>query len=118
LIENEAEGMEVPKRLKRRESSISKSNKKADHKHIYKECLLTVEDRKRPYRAIYCIKCGKIENIYLTELEKVYVGEDMYRCVLGAQEVYDKYKDLEKFSVKDIWQKYLPIESIKDKENK
>ena len=31
---------DIPKYLKSTESSISKSNRKSKHKHIYKECLI------------------------------------------------------------------------------
>lgn len=67
--------------------------------------MITGSD-KRPNRASYCKICGKIDNVAFFETEKTEYGT--YR-VLHAEEVYKKYKDLEKIHIDGIWQKYVPI---------
>lgn len=98
---------DIPKHRKKKESSTSKSNSKSKHKHDYfKECLLITGENKQPHHATYCSICGKIENVKF--FETVREDGDYYR-VLDADEVYEKYKDVEKIYVDDIWQKYVPI---------
>lgn len=96
---------DIPKYQKKKESSTSKSDSKSKHKHDYsKECLLISDNH--PHHAIYCNVCGKIKNIAFWETERT--NEGYYRT-LNNDEVYEKYKDLEKIYVDDIWQKYVPI---------
>lgn len=98
---------DIPKYRKKKESSTSKSNIKSEHKHNYsKKCLLITKDSKRPYYATYCSVCGKIENVSFFESVKEDGGH--YRA-LNTDEIYEKYKDLEKIYVNNIWQKYVPI---------
>lgn len=98
---------EVPKYKKKKESSTSKSMTKSKHKHDYsKECLLIADASNHPCYATYCNICGKIENVKLWETERT--DEGCFRT-LSFGEVYEKYKDLEKIHVDDIWQKYVPI---------
>lgn len=96
---------EIPKHRKKKSSSTSKSSTKSKHKHEYKECLLIHDNH--PHRAAYCEICGKIDDLHLLESEKV-EGKP-YNRVLSYDEIYEKYKDLEKYYVDDIWQKYVPI---------
>ena len=97
---------DIPKHRKKKESSTSKAKSKSKHKHEYVECLLITGSDKRPHRASYCKICGKIDNVAFFETEKT--EYETYR-VLDADEVLERYKDLEKIYVDGIWQKYVPI---------
>ena len=99
MIENE-----IPKHRKKKQSSISKSSTKSKHKHEYKEVLLIPTDR--PHWATVCKICGKIGDLHFFEAE---TREDGLYRQLDYDEVYEKYKDLEKIVIEDIWQKYVPI---------
>ena len=95
MIENE-----IPKHRKKKQSSTSKSSTKSKHKHEYKEVLLIHNDR--PHWATVCKICGKIDDLHFFESE---------RTEEGADEVFEKYNDLEKIVIDDIWQKYVPIDN-------
>ena len=95
---------EIPKYKKKKPSSISKSSTKSKHKHEYGECLLI--EKGHPYRAIACKICGKIYDIYFFESERC---EDGMQRMLDVDEVFEKYKDLEKIEVESVFQKYVPI---------
>lgn len=98
---------EIPKYIKKKESSVSKSKVKSKHKHKYVDCLLTKDkDNDRPYKAKYCKICGKIGDIKFFETEQT---EDGYYRVLDTDEVFEKYKDLEIIHIEDIWQKYIVL---------
>lgn len=97
---------EVPKYIKKKKSSVSKSKEKSKHKHEYIDCLL-VEDNGEPHKATYCKICGKIGDVKFCETKKTDHGT--YQ-MLNAEEVFEKYKDLLQISVKDIFQKYAPID--------
>ena len=96
---------EIPKYIKKKESSVSKSKVKSKHKHEYVDCLL-VKDNDRPYKATYCKICGKIGNINFFETERT---ENGYFRILDNDEVFEKYKDLERFYIDDVWQKYVVL---------
>ena len=81
---------EIPKHRKKKQSSTSKSSTKSKHKHEYKEVLLIHNDR--PHWATVCKICGKIGDLHFFETE-----------------VFEKYNDLEKIVIEDIWQKFVPI---------
>ena len=95
---------EIPKHRKKKQSSTSKSSTKSKHKHEYKEVLLIHNDR--PHRATVCKICGKIGDLHFFETER---REDGLYRQLDFGEVYEKYKDLEKIVIDDIWQKYVLI---------
>lgn len=95
---------EIPK-YKKRKSSKSKSANKSDHKHQYEDCLL-VDEENHPHKAEYCQICGKITNVKVFESIK---GDDGYYTMLSYDEVFQKYKDLEHFQVKDVLDKYVSI---------
>ncbi len=95
---------EIPK-YRKKKSSKSKSANKSDHKHQYKDCLL-VDEENRPHKAQYCKICGKINNIIFFETERV---DERFRRMLTDNEVLQKYKDLEQFQVKSMWDKYVTI---------
>ena len=98
---------EIPKYIKKKESSVSKSKVKSKHKHKYVDCLL-IKDNDRPYKSTYCRICGKIGDIHFFETERT---EDGYYRVLDTDEVFEKYKYLEKIYVEDIWQKYVVLDN-------
>ena len=87
MIEND-----IPKHRKKKQSSTSKSGKKSKHKHEYKEVVLIHNDK--PHWATVCKNCGKIGDLHFFETE-----------------AFEKYKDLEKYYIDDIWQKYVPIDN-------
>lgn len=95
---------EIPKYRKKKQSSTSKSSTKSKHKHEYKEVLLIHNDR--PHLATACKICGKIGDLHFFETEK---REDRLYKQFDSDEVFEKYKDLEKIIIGDIWQKYVPI---------
>lgn len=96
---------DVPKYIKKKESSVSKSKVKSKHNHEYVNCLL-VKDNDRPYKATYCKICGKIGNINFFETERT---ENGYFRILDTDEVFEKYKDLERFYIDDIWNDYVVL---------
>ena len=98
---------EIPKHRKKKESSTSKSKYKAKHKHKYVECLLISEQYNRPYRAEYCTICGKIGDFKF--FESVADGTSGFKRMLNADEIFERYENLEQIQVADIWQKYVPI---------
>lgn len=97
---------EVPKHIKKKKSSVSKSKEKSRHKHEYVDCLL-IEADNRPHKSAYCKFCGKVGDVKFCETEKTDHGT--YR-MLNVQEVFEKYRDLPKIYVKNIFQKYVPID--------
>ena len=99
MIENE-----IPKHRKKKQSSTSKSSTKSKHKHEYKEVLLIHNGR--PHWATVCRICGKINDLHFFETERT---DDGYHRSLDSDEVFKKFKDLEKYYIEDIWQKYVPV---------
>ena len=95
---------EIPKYRKKKPSK-SKSSRKANHKHQYEDCLL-VDEENRPHKAQYCTICGKINNVNVFETMREDGG--FYR-MLTCDEVFQKYKGLKQFKVKDMWDKYVSI---------
>lgn len=96
---------EVPKHIKKMKSSVSKSKEKSKHKHEYIDCLL-IDDDNKPHRAVYCKICGKVGDVKFCETEKTDRGT--YR-MLNSEEVFEKHKNFPKIYVKDVFQKYIPI---------
>ena len=95
---------EIPKYRKKKPSK-SKSASKSDHKHQYDDCLL-IDEENRPHKAEYCIICGKINNVKAFETDRLDGGR--FR-MLTYDEVFQKYKGLKQFQVKDMWDKYVSI---------
>lgn len=101
---------EIPK-YRKKKSSVSSASKKSKNKHIYKDCLLIMENGS--HKAQYCTICGKIGNIEFFETEKVNGG---YR-MLTDTEIYNKYKNIIKFEIESVFQKYVVIPAIYTEEN-
>ena len=97
---------ETLKYRKKKKSTVSKSSSKSKHKHEYTECLLICNNH--PHWATYGNVCGKIGDLHFFETEK---REDGIYRQLDYDEIFEKYKDLEKIEVEDIFQKYIPISS-------
>lgn len=95
---------EIPK-YKKKKPQKSKSANKSNHKHQYEDCML-VDEENHPHKAQYCKICGKINNVKVFETEEKNGG--FYR-MLTSYEVFQKYKNLEQFQIKDIWDKYVSI---------
>lgn len=95
---------DIPKHIKKKNSSTSKSSVKSKHKHEYVDCLLIKNGH--PHKAEYCKFCGKINDLHFFETERTVNG--MRRC-LENNEVFEKYKDLEQFVVDDVFQKYVVL---------
>lgn len=87
---------EVPKYKKKSQKTVKKSK----HKHTYKECLIL--DKKLNLHMIgeYCIICGKIGNVKLSESEKM---ENGYFRMLTQRELLEKHKDLELKEIESIF---------------
>ena len=98
------ENNKIPKYQKKKKSSVSKSKVKTKHKHQYKKCIL-IKDA-RPYRASYCIVCGKINDLKFGESERMENGA--YRQ-LNDDEVFKKHSDLEQIEINDIRQKFIVL---------
>ena len=99
-------------KYRKKKPSKSKSTNKSDHKHQYDDCLL-VDLKNRPHKAEYCIICGNINNVKAFETEILDGGH--FR-MLTYDEVFQKYKSLKQFQVKDMWDKYVSI-NIDNKNN-
>ncbi len=107
-------GSEIPK-YRKKKPSVSSSSKKSKHKHTYRDCLLISENR--PHKAEYCAICGKIGNIELFETEKVDTGYGKSYRMLTDTEIYDKYKNIVKFEIESVFQKYVVIPVISGEKN-
>ena len=114
---------EIPKYKKSTESNISKSNRKAKHKHQYKECLIqhpisfAGKDRIQTHLCSYCITCGKIGDRVKDSIVKDYIKSELHNrrtiySVMSGTELYEKYHNkMPVFFVKDIWkEKYVDLE--------
>lgn len=100
---------DIPKYVKKKKSNVSKSNSKSKHKHEYTECLFVDHNYTPafPRRGFYCKICGKINDVKLFETIKSERGN--YYVQLSSDEVYEKYKNLEKVHISSIWQKYVTV---------
>ena len=107
-------GSEIQK-YRKKKPSVSSTSKKSKHKHMYRDCLLVAENR--PHKAQYCTICGKIGNIEFFETEKVDTGYGKAYRMLTDTEIYDKYKNIVKFEIEFVFQKYVIIPIISGKEN-
>ena len=92
-------------KYRKKKLSKSKSASKSNHKHQYDDCLL-IDGENRPHKAQYCTICGKINNVKVFETEREDGG--FYR-MLTFDEVFQKYKGLKQFQVKDMRDKYVTI---------
>ena len=112
-IDNNIE--DVGKYKKKKDSSKSKSSKKADHKHEYTEVLLRdVGDIQhiRYRRAEVCKICGKIGHIHFFETKPHASGG---RVVIQDGELIEMYKNLPRLTCTGDWPEYVDdISRIKE----
>ena len=92
-------------KYRKKKLSKSKSTSKSNHKHQYEDCLL-IDGENRPHKVQYCKICGKINNVKAFETERIDGGH--FR-MLTYDEVFQKYKSLKQFQVKEMWDKYVSI---------
>lgn len=113
---------EIPKNRKSTESNISKSNRKAKHKHHYEECLIQHKFSRSESIITslysYCIICGKIGDRFRNDksIVKDYrklIDTPIGKCysLITSEELYEKYHDMMPvFFVKDIYkEKYVDL---------
>ena len=86
---------DIPKYKKKKASSLSKSRVKTKHKHEYVDCLLV--EKEEPYKAAYCRVCGKVGKY---DLFANHISVNGVMKVLNREEVFERYKDLERFEPK------------------
>lgn len=106
--------MEYKKYLKSTENNISKSNRKSEHKHYYKECLIQYylkfnEKHKNTCLCSYCTICGKIGDRFK---ENKSVVKDFTK--ISDEELYKKYHDkIPVFFVEDIFkERYIDLGQV------
>ena len=99
---------EITKYRKKQPSSTSKSKYKSKHKHKYDECVL-VDNDNRQCRATYCTRCGKIHNIHFFETVPCECG----RRLQNRNEIDERYKNLIRIEVDNIFQKHVNISEIR-----
>lgn len=106
--------IDIPKYIKKKKSNTSKSKSKSKHKHEYVECLFIVTNlfgKLKPCPGTYCKLCGKIDYVNTFCAEKI---EGVYHS-LSDEEIYEKYKHLNKVYIDDIFQKYAPLSHDEEK---
>ena len=105
--------LEIPKYLKRKETNISKANKKSKHRHQYEECLIRYkwnweENKIHTSLNSYCIICGKINDkmknsIVIDYMQKVDTPMGKRYIQISEDLLYDTYHGrLPVFYVEDI----------------
>lgn len=97
---------EIPKYKKRSKGSTSQAEYEAKHKCQYKECILIYEGR--PYKASYCIICGKVRD-WDSFKEKTDYGY----WLLPDKEIFNRYNYLEKFEVDNLFTRKLQVNICK-----
>lgn len=124
---NQIQENEISKYLKKKESNISKTNKKSKHKHQYEECLIQYKFDFAGKKCIdtslksYCTICGKIGDKFkdgksiVEDYHRVIDGQiKNYKCysIISGEELYEKYHDrLPIFFIEDIWKNgYVNLE--------
>lgn len=65
----------------------------------------------KPCPGTYCKLCGKIDHVNTFCAEKI---EGVYHS-LSDEEIYEKYKHLNKVYIDDIFQKYAPLSHDEEK---
>jgi len=108
---------EIPKYKKPTESNISKSNRKAKHKHHYEECLIQYNFRYANENNLmtclhtYCTICGKIgdrfkEDKSIVKDYKRTIDTPIGKCysLITSEELYEKYHNkMPVFFVENYW---------------
>lgn len=96
---------EIVRHRKHKPSSVSKSSKKSNHKHIYKKCIFKIKVdwfwKKEGYAkeyGEYCTVCGKVGNIlsFLSSPERIQPWKDL-----------EEKGELETFELSDWRQEFI-----------
>lgn len=110
---------EIPKRIKKKESHVSKAKKKAQHKHQYAECLIRykLQDKEDINTDLkkYCTICGKINNLKLKDYRaKTSIKRGRGYYLFSDEELYDRYHDkMPVFYVNDYFnENYVNLEDL------
>ena len=117
---------EIPKRIKKKESRVSKAKKKSKHKHQYAECLIRyknqdyIHDKEWMVTELktYCTICGKVydkaKNSIVTDyMTPVYTSLGRYYHILSSEELYDRYHDkMPVFYKDDDYNGYINLEDL------
>ena len=102
---------EIGKYKKKKNGGSSKSKAKSKHKHAYSEYLLM--EGGRPHLALCCNVCGKIYNVMMCETKRLESG--CYAALTDA-EIFEKHADLPRAEVLTIFQKYISVDDISERE--
>lgn len=106
---------DIPKHIKKKNSSVSKSQVKTNHKHQYEDVLFVDKEYRHLHKGTCCSICGKIGDLKIRDTEKLEDGR--YRA-LSCSEMEEKYKDssLPRVEIETVFEKYAPefVNYIKD----
>ena len=101
---------EVGKHRKSKESNVSKSNKKSNHKHSYAEAIIvskTYGNKDHASVGEYCTICGKLK---ITHYFITVPCKSGGHLVVDNDKVIEMYGHLPKFRVDDVFQDFIDIE--------
>lgn len=120
---------EVGKYRTKKESNVSKSNRKSKHKHLYKECLIQYDyeylgsHRTRTHLASYCSVCGKIgeklKDTIVTDYNRVGFTESKFKyfSIISDEELIEKYSDkMPLFHIDKCTDNYVDISILKEQQ--
>ena len=118
---------ESPKYRKQKESKVSKSKKKSNHKHQYEECLVQCQfdflGDNNIFTSLrsYCTICGKLgdrfdedKSIVKDYVKRIDTSVGRGYQVMKSEELYEKYHDkMPVFFLEDIFkEKYVDVEQL------
>ena len=89
---------DIPRYRKRSNKVVKKSK----HKHIYVDCLIYSNSPNGLicFKSSYCNICGKLG---AKKWDSVKVEGSKHSRLLSSKEMFEKYKELERFEVEDIY---------------
>lgn len=94
---------------KRTDSNVSKIKNKSKHKHQYADVLISVGPSNSLYTGEICTICGKIKNFRLAT-GKIEINGKIGCRMLTNEETKEKYKELKKYHIDNLFQKYVKLE--------
>lgn len=98
---------DIPKHIKKKDSSVSKSQVKANHKHQYEDVLFVDKEYRHLHKGTCCSICGKVGDMKMHDTEKLEDGR--YRA-LSNSEMKEKYEgsSLPRIEIETVFEKYAP----------